>query len=422
MELAMSNKSHQDNQPKYILYVGNYLDEAVIEERGLPTRNPAGSNRMRRLAEALSTAKQRVILFSPAVSLRIPWKGKFFHLSSLRSTGKVPVLFCATVGLPLLGVLLEPFFLLKTLQSFARQRPIEAVIVYNFSPTLVLVALWVKLFWKVPLINNIEDISEPKWIDWLPQTEVRPLQQVIFSICMKIIIGLSDGIVIPTKKFTRAIPSAKPYLIVSGCMPVSTAKKEVELKHTNNFPIQLLYAGKVEFEHGIQHLLQALSLLSQEQNLAEKISVHICGGGSKVDWVINYIEQLKTIDIQYHGFISDLKYQNLLSKADVCIALQDPLGRYSVYKTPSKVYEFLGNGKMVIATEVGDLSQLPSEVITLCNLNSEKSLYRVLIDSIGDGNLPYRKGLAAANYAREHFAYPVVGKQLSSFIVNLPIA
>lgn len=414
-----TSKFVRKNRTGYVLYIGNYLNEAIVKERGLPTRNPAGSNRMRRIAEAIKGQGQSIAIVSPAITLRTSWQGQLLHSSRWQSAGKIPVLFCAAIGLPILGALLEPFVLLWTLQSFAAQRRIEGVILYNFNPTLVLVALWIKLFWQVPLVNNIEDISQPKLIDWLPQTEARPVQQLVFSICMTIIIRLCQGIIIPTQKFAIVIPPNKPYLIISGCMPMTTAKLENASKKTDDRPIQLLYAGKIEFEHGIQHLLETLSLISKDEKLAKKFTVYICGKGGKSEWTIDYLSKLKKLDIRYHGFVSDTEYQQLLSQADVCIALQNPQGRYGSAKTPSKVYEYLGNGKMVIATKVGDLSLLPSEVITLCDLNNQQSLYQELINIARNPQLPQIRGQAAASYAKKYFAYSEVGKKLVQFIFNL---
>ena len=402
----------------YILYIGNYLDETIVKQRGLPSRNPAGSNRMRRIAEAIKAQGQSIALISPAVSLRISWQGKIWHSHSIRRAGKVPVLFCKAIGVPVLSTLLEPIFLLLILQDFASQRRIEGVILYNYNPALVLIAFLVRLFWKVPLINNIEDISQPKFIDWLPQTEIRPIQELVFFICMTIIIRLCQGIIIPTNKFATVIPPRIPYLIISGCMSMESCRSKNKLDKIDNCPIELLFAGKIAFEHGIQNLLYTLSIVCENDNLAKKFRVNICGNGEKAQWTIDYLSRLTKLDVRYHGFVSDIEYQKLLSKADVCIALQNPEGRYSCYKTPSKVYEYLGSGKMVIATDVGDLSLLPSEVISLCNPNNHNSLYQELVNIAHEPELPLKRGLAAYKYAREYFAYSVVGKKLIKFILS----
>jgi glycosyltransferase involved in cell wall biosynthesis len=184
--------------------------------------------------------------------------------------------------------------------------------------------------------------------------------------------------------------------------------------------VRLLYSGKIEFEDGgIQYLLRALELMVQHDTaLTQIFEVHICGSGTQEQWTLDYLKRLHDVNIQYHGFLSDREYLSVLSQADVCLALQDPTGRYGDDKTPSKVYEYLGYGKMVIAADVGDLSVLPAEVITLCRPLNEQSLYHELIAIAKDVNRPDKQGNAAACYAREHFDYPVVGQQLSQFILD----
>jgi len=414
-------KLRSNDRAGYIFYIGGYLDESIVAERGLPTHNKAGSNRMCRLAEAIRTCGQRILIISPAVTMRMRWMGQLVHPFRVHTTGKVPVLFCAALGLPVVGMLLELFFLLSALVSAARRRRVAAVLIYNFSPTLLLVALWVRLLWRVPIVNNVEDISVPKWVDWLPGSRARPVQQLVFAVCMVVIIRLSDRIIIPTRRFTSFIPRGKPYIVIPGCMPSCVQVSEpAPGGETGHLPIQLLYAGKVEFEHGIQHLLRAMSLLSQDGTAASALRVHICGTGSKVQWVLDYLPKLKGLDIQFHGFVSDKEYQHLLSQVDVCFVLQDPAGRYAAYKTPSKAYEYLGYGKMVIATDVGDLTLLPPEVITICYHLNERGLYTEIAAIANDPERPRRQGKAAQRYAQEHFAYPQVGPRICDFILGTP--
>ena len=414
-------KLTKDNQSGYVLYVGGYLDESIVAERGLPTHNKAGANRMRRLAEAIRTSGQRVIIISPATAMRMRWMGQLVHPFRVHTTGKVPVLFCAALGLPVVGMLLEVFFLLSALGNVARQHRVAGILIYNFSPTLLLVVLWVRLLWRVPIVHNVEDISVPKWADWLPGSKARPVQQLVFAVCMAVITRLSDRIIIPTRRFASFIPRGKPYVVISGCMPLRIRESEpAPREEADCLPIQLLYAGKVEFEHGIQHLLRAMSLLLQDEMAASAFQVHICGTGSKVQWVLDYLPQLNGLDIQFHGFVDNQEYQHLLSRVDVCFVLQDPAGRYAAYKTPSKAYEYLGYGKMVIATNVGDLALLPPDVITICYHLNEQALYTEIAAIAKDPERPRKQGKAAERYTQKHFAYPQVGSRIRDFILGMP--
>jgi hypothetical protein len=146
--------------------------------------------------------------------------------------------------------------------------------------------------------------------------------------------------------------------------------------------------------------------------------VDITGGGAKSDWLKQVIPKIKNIDIYYHGFVSDEGYAALLREADICIALQDPQGRYASNKTPSKVYEYLGHYKTVIATDVGDLATLPKEIIRICDPFNEEELSRILSHYITNRVLIADQAMRAGDYAYEYYSYQKVGKVLSDFITE----
>ena len=66
--------------------------------------------------------------------------------------------------------------------------------------------------------------------------------------------------------------------------------------------------------------------------------------------------------------MTDNHYHELLNEADIGLALQMPSGIFSQTRTPSKAYEFLASGKLVIAMRVGDLDELyPHSAVCLEN-------------------------------------------------------
>ena len=107
---------------QYILYIGNYLDEVVIKKRGLPSRNAAGSNRIHRIANALKSAGQKIIIVSPGVSLLTSLMQTFIHKTTVKRTGTVPVLFTPVIGLPFLGALSSFIFLPLYLIQLRKKR------------------------------------------------------------------------------------------------------------------------------------------------------------------------------------------------------------------------------------------------------------------------------------------------------------
>ncbi len=394
----------------YILYVGGFLNEEIVKSRRIPTRNPAGSNRMHRIANALKAVGKKVLIVSPAISLRTKSDKKILS-AEIKKTGNVPVLFTAAIGLPILGSLSSLFTVPFSLISFGKKRKVSAIIIYNFSPLLVVIALLYRFIYKVPIFHNIEDVSIPKLKDWYRQTEVRPIQQLVFFFCMKMIASISKGYIIPTKQFQGVLKSDTVVEIITGCINVTPTIKSTNIIEKDD-KINILFSGKIEFEHGIDMLIETIKIIEKNRDLSKKIRVDICGGGSKTKWLRDQNLQFQKTDIEYYGFVTDKKYKELLRNSNICIALQNPNGRYATNKTPSKVYEYLGHYKTVIATNVGDLVELPSEIITICEPYTAKKLYQIIFDYIEYPEKIMCQSKKAGTYADEHYSYDRVGARL----------
>ena len=346
-----------------VLYLGNYLDESIIKTRGLPTRNVAGTNRMHRIAQALNVRFQTLIV-SPGISLRIKKTSHSLLLHSKKvHVDGVEVCYAASIAIPYLCLLVSYVtYLVKVMSLILKKRP-KVVVIYNFDPLSVILCTFIKLFfWRITVVNNIEDVSIPRLKDFSKTSEDRGFQQYVFYVCMKYIAYLSHAYIIPTKRFIPYLPAKKRVIVITGCIPVSDFKP----KPNSQGKLNLLFSGKIAFEHGIDVFIEALSML-ENKIYHNQIEVHVSGGGNKVDWLKTSLQHIKGLSVTYHGFVSNEEYRQLLQKADVCVALQKELGRHAQFNTPSKVYEYLGHAKVVIATNVGDLSEMGEDIIKICS-------------------------------------------------------
>jgi len=370
---------------------------------------------MARLGAAFADTGRRVIILSPAVSLRVACGSRLIYPPRLRRSGGVLVVFGRAVALPLLGALSSFVFFPVLLYRICARHQVEAVVIYNFSPLLLLVALITRCLLRIPLYHDVEDVSVPRFADWREDTEARPVQQLVFYFCMAGISRLSAGAILPTRRFSEFLPRPMPVEIVTGCMEVPPERGRRGDLHSKR-KIHLLFAGKIEKEHGIALFIDALRILGRDGHLDEALQVDICGGGALSDWVRRQLRELPLAGVTFHGFVADEEYRRLLNQADICVALQRSQGRYSTFKTPSKVYEYLGNGKTVVATDVGDLAELPIEVIAICHRPAPADLAAVLAGYLQNRARVEAQGLAARRYASEHFATARVGSRLARFM------
>lgn len=395
-----------------IFYLGNFLSEDIVLLRQLPTSNTAGSNRIKRISEAFNLSHQ-VIVYSPGFSARVKLNIKKLYLKRVSSRVKgVFYNFSPGIAIPFLGLLINyPLYFFDVIFNTITKKP-KVIVIYNFDPINLLLTSVIRLFFtKIKLVNNIEDVSVPKFSDFNKKSEDRGVQQLIFFFCMRIIAKMSHAYIIPTKKFISFLPEKQNILVLTGCIKVNQNVSLVRNK------INILFAGKIAFEHGIDIFIDAIEIINSKGFLND-FEIHISGGGEKSNWVENKLKMLNYDNVSFHGFTSNAFYKKLLDQSDICVALQNPKGRHSEFKTPSKVYEYMGNSKAVVATNVGDLKVVSDlGIIKLCNPLKASHLAEILI-SLKAKDLKKIKE-KTAHFAFENYDYTSVNKQLNELIKNV---
>jgi len=393
-----------------VVYVGPYLDEEIVRLRGLRGYNAAGSNRMARIGRALAAAGLRPIILSPAISLRAKAPDSLVHSPRVRRTGPVVVVYAACINVVGFNVLSSVLTQFLTLRTLIQREPLSGVIFYNSNTANVLMAAYLRLCTRLRILHNAEDIYTPKLRDWLPDSATRPLQNISFWLGQKLMGFLVHGYIVPTQRFLPWLSERPIARVVTGCIDFGGRTHQEP-----NVQLRVLYAGKIEREHGICHFVEALRILD-ESAAPPALEVDISGMGDQADFVEKSISSLRNIKACFHGFVSKSTYEKLLAKADVCLALQDPAGRNAQLKTPSKVYEFLGYGKAVIATDVGDLAQLDPEVLKIIRVLDAQALAKLLTDLANEFDAVAVLRVAAQNHAIKHYSYDAVGKVIAGMI------
>ncbi len=404
-----------DKRAGHVLYVSHYLDERVVRERGLPSLSAASSNRVRRIAEAVKSAGMRIVVISPAAAMSMSWKGRLFHAWKVARAGRVPVVFCKCLGLRYLGICFQPFSVLGALCSIARQRDCPYVWIYNYRPDMVLVAFVARFIFRARVIFQIEDVCTPRLQDWTGRGDERPLYQVIGWVCMKILVFWSDGIIVPTRRFTAFIHGNKPLMVISGCIRAETELQEKPGKKR----LSVLFSGVIDREQGISAFLETIDKVNSAQECADEVDFHLCGFVESNPGVVREIQSAVAThqNFHFHGEVSSERYRALLRDADICVALQLAKGRHSSTKVPSKAYEYLANGKCVIASDMGDLGDLPEEIITICDGTGD-SVAEAIKKMVLDKKTCINQGKMAWRYAKDHFGYEAVGNRIIDFIMQ----
>ena len=398
-----------------ILYLSYFYPLDVVKSRGLPT-NIAGNNRVKRIAGALVSAQHIVQVVSPGICVRCGFTSKLFHRTYSTLDNGIGVTVAPAVVIPFVGALLEPLLFPIWTFMFLRRSRFDGAIIYNYSPSFALISILLKCL-GIPFVAQIEDITQPKFSDWRVGSEPRPVQQLVLWFCMKTVAGLSSGLIVPSKRFQFFLPERKPCLVLRGCMTDSEWGKDHPIRL--QAPIRVLFAGRYLTDDGLDLLIAAIKLLRSEKQFAEHFVFDCCG-------TKDYPNELRSLStakedpvIRLHGLLSDDEYQSLLAETAVALVLQMVQGRHANLRSPSKAYEFLAAGKLVITTDVGDFASHDGEHLIMLQHESAEELVRILVD-ITENPMKYEKiALAARAFSRTESSSMAVGKKLIVFLTQV---
>ncbi|WP_281637375.1 hypothetical protein [Flavobacterium marginilacus] len=391
------------------VFIGNYLDEIIQKERSLIAPNPAGSNRMWRLSKAVQTQGFLPYIISPACSARIKFNSKIIHSTHIVRKNGIIIVYAPALAIPYLSILFEFFSMLWIFLRLTFLRNIRIVMLYCYYPSTVFVGLLAKIQ-KIKIIEDLEDIVTPKLSDWFGDSIMFAIQQSIGGFLMRISIGLSDLIIIPSSNFFFKTIESKNVLIIDGCIDVSADKSLI----FEDEKINVLLAGMLDEEQGIDLYLQTLYIINKNEELANRFRFKISGLSLNEEVLKNSLASFTNLDLKYYGFVSSAEFTILMKEAHVCLVLQNPTGRNSQQKTPSKGYEYMASGKAIIVTPIGDYVNLPNDI---CFLLSEYSPDNILaIVSNLNNETIIEVGKKAKQYARENWGFENVGKRIINYL------
>ena len=398
-----------------ILYLSYFYPLDVVKSRGLTTQI-AGNNRVKRITGALVTAQHIVQVVSPGICARCGFTSKLFHGTYRTLDSGISVTVAPAVVIPFVGALLEPLLFPIWLLLFLRRTRFDGVIIYNYSLSFAMISVLLRCL-GIPFVAEVEDIALPKISDWKVGSETRPVQQLVLWPCMKTIVGLSSGLIVPSKRFKSFLPERKPCLVLRGCVADSEWGEDHPIRLQT--PIRVLFAGPYQTEHGLDLLIAAIKLLRSRKQLAKHFTFDCCG---TKDYP-NELRSLSTANedpvIRLHGLLSDDEYRSLLTETAVALVLQKGQGRHTNFKSPSKAHEFLAAGKLVIATDVGDFASLRGECLIMLQHESAEELVRIFVD-IAENPKKYEKiALAARTFSRSESSSDAVGKKMIAFLTQV---
>ncbi len=391
---------------KPAVFIGNFLDEEVVDTRKLQSLNSAGSNRMWRLTNALLAAGILTYILSPASSVRMKFDKRIFYPAKVGRKGDVIVIYAPALAIPYLSVLFELIAMVFLYLKIYFNRGISITLMYCYYPSTVLVGIISKLF-RVRVVEDLEDVVTPRISDLSKSSTLFSLQQFIGYFLMHFSVFISDLVIVPSSKFIDAIKFKVNHLVVDGCISIDPIQGE----YGNQEKMKVLLGGLLDNDQGLELFLSALSIMNQQSDFFKLFQFSICGVTFFEKNLVDRLKDFDRLDIKYHGHVSQSDYSELVSRSDVCLVLQNPNGRNAMTKTPSKGYEYMAYGKAIIVSDVGDYFSLPADIFIPLVIYTPENLVDIF-KGLNKVDL-LRIGEEAKRYAAENWRYDVVGKRIS---------
>ncbi len=381
---------------------------------GYPGRDMAGAMRVRNIFDPL--------LKEPDVKIAnlIPLNLLELEHRNDQSTC-MPEVDCLSIGYTRIYNLFSLFRYWSKGCAFIRKRfdKSQCNIIYNYeSPDIrnILFLLYAK--WKGYRI--FVDIVEDKAHDH--RKSLNDKIRVALSLRMlKSLRHYADAVVVISSHLYSKLESYTRKKVPVMLLPVSVntelfPKQQPEKNQYEQ--LHIFYGGSFAPKDGLDILIRAFKSLTSTTRPAKLI---LSGRGRSEDMQLIFDEISGHPHIEYRGFLSTADYFKTLREADICCMTRNN-SAFANAGFPFKLGEFLAAGKVVIASEVGDVKHYLKhlENAYLIEPGSMEAIRKALTDCInGYGELSKRMGAAARETAEIYFSARKSSAQVKQLIESV---
>ena len=183
----------------------------------------------------------------------------------------------------------------------------------------------------------------------------------------------------------------------------------------NEDNVNIAYMGGLFPIHGVDVLLNAFSKLT-----FGNIHLYITGYGPMKQILENTVDERKISDVSLIHLDEGVVHK-FMSKMDILV-LPYKNAKRNITNFPSKIIEYMGTGKAIIATTVGedvlDIFENGKTAI-LIEPENEEALRKALANLITDDKKRKELGINARRYFEDNFSEKVVKSKITEYLNNI---
>ena len=328
-------------------YIGNSNDIIKIRK---PAVSEAGTLRSRYISKSIN---KKIIVISAAV----PRAKGFFEEKEIIVDERIKVIYLRALNIVGLRMFFSFIFLLEFLIKNIKNR--DKIMVYNCNPKFIFALFILGKIKNIGYLLQIEEMySSYNW---------KHLKGYIYNLAEKIGIKFANSFIICNSSMIKYLPKGKKYIINRGYKTWENPNYKKFTKNIQKIPI-ILYSGRLDYEGGVGVFIDSLPYIEKE------CEVIIAGNGQLSKKVKNYKNYNKYIKYNYLGFMESEKYKELLIQAKICINPTRGKMQFLENSFPSKIYQYLEYGNIVISSNFLEINNLDGLKKYIYTYNEDSSL------------------------------------------------
>ena len=330
-----------------VCFLCSILDEKTKAQRAIDYDSPAATKKVFDVCHALQTRFKNVYVLTMA---RGQQKGKRKYFSAtIKQTSKLPVLYAQFVPLPLLTYIISAFSLFILVGHLIKKNNKHAVhfLVYNrnwlYVPCLV--------FARLSGARCYLDMEDGALIE-----SSGTLARINFTL-IKFTFGLlcRHGSILVAPGLEAQVNTTNNVV----CYGVAHRNENMIMLDWRSDPLQFLLGGTLIRETGVLLLMEAVRILNRDfQTYKDTFVILITGHGALAVELSQFAQNEGQGWIEFKGRVTKTEYENFLLSSHVGLCLKLPSCEMGTTTFPSKVIEIATQGKLVLTTKLGHVSDL----------------------------------------------------------------
>lgn len=321
-----------------ILYLNNFMTLDVTNIRN--NRNvysQPGNNKITGVLDALLASGCEVVMLSSCLVNKK--SGKWYKQLQSEFHG-AKVIYCSILDLPLLNTLTSIYSMYRAIAKIVKKEKIDNIIFYNYKPEVAWVAYFIKKRFGIPITIEYED-------GFTAISYLGKFKKFIFGCTEKIVSKKIDSAIVVNSML--AAQYGVPTVVVRGVVNTEFWEECRAHKKSPNDKFTILYSGGLNEARGVYVLINSLKYVTCELQLI------VTGKG-----------ELTPIDdsrVDFKGFVSIEEAHTLMRQADLLVITQLKNNVFGNESFPSKLFEYIATGNMIIASNVSDIKKFAGESI-----------------------------------------------------------